>query len=139
MKDFFYSGGFLYNPKTQEVLLHHRDQYAKVNPNVWAFFGGGSEPGETPKECFMREIKEELSIVITEDQVMPLTDYLNVELDTHRNVFYVESDLPKSSMKLGEGKDFDWVPLSNLAKYDLTAMTKADLELFISKQKADKL
>lgn len=139
MKDFFYSGGFLYDPKAQEVLLHHRDQYAKVNPNVWAFFGGGSEPGETPKQCFMREIKEELSIDIAEDDVIALTDYLNVELDTYRNVFYVESNLPKSKMKLGEGKDFDWIPLSNLGNYNLTAMTKDDLELFISKQKGTKL
>ncbi len=133
MKEVFYSGGFLYNPKKQEVLLHHRDEHAAVNPNVWAFFGGTSEPGETPKQCFCRELKEELSIDITEEEAIPLTDYLNTELNTYRNVFYVVSELKKTDMKLGEGEDFDWVSLGGLDKYKLTELTKRDLELFMQK------
>lgn len=131
----FYAGGFLYNPKTNAVLLHKRDAKAKVNPNQWAFFGGLSEGNETPKQTFIRELKEELDIEVSEAQVQPLCDYLNEELQTYRYVFFVESELEKSQMKLGEGEGFDWVPLSRVFEYAITEKTKRDLETF-SKLKA---
>jgi len=49
---------------TKYVLLHKRDDKAKVNPNQWAFFGGLSERNETPKQTFVRELKEELNLDI---------------------------------------------------------------------------
>ena len=130
--DRFYSGGFLYNPKTNSVLLHKRDSKAPVNPNSWAFFGGLSEKGEFPKQTFIREIQEELGIIISEDKVIPLCDYLNEELQTYRNVFFVESDLDKSKMRLMEGEDFDWIRLDRIFEYVLTEKTVRDLKLFLS-------
>lgn len=128
-----YSGGFLYSPMKQSVLLHLRDGQAKVNPNKWAFFGGLSEENETPKQTFVREIKEELNIEIHEDDVIELCDYLNEELQTYRNVFYVVSDLDLNQMKLGEGAGFDWVPLEHLFEKDLTDKTEKDLRFFLEK------
>ena len=129
----FYSGGFLYNPKTRQVLLHLRDAKAPINPNKWAFFGGISENDETPKECFVREMQEELNIGIAEHEVLPLCDYLNTNRGTWRYVFYVQSELPASAMKLGEGADFRWIPLKEVFNYDLTKSVKSDLETFLQK------
>jgi len=129
----FYAGGFLYNPKEQTVLLHKRDAKAKVNPNAWAFFGGLSEDNETPKQTFIREMKEELGIELLEDKVIPLCDYLNQELQTYRYVFFVESDLDKSQMHLGEGEDFDWIPLAKVFDYVLTEKSVRDLKLFLQR------
>lgn len=129
--DKYYSGGFLYNPKTRSVLLHKRDAKTKDNPKQWAFFGGSSEASETSLDTFVREMKEELSIDITKDRVKPLCDYFNAERRTHRNIFFVESDLKKEQMRLGEGEDFDWIPLDKVFEYDLTEKTIRDLELFL--------
>lgn len=85
--DKFYSGGFLYNSKTFSVLLHKRDSKTKVNQNQWAFFGGLNEEDETPKQTFIREIREELNIEIPENKIMSLCDYFNKELQTYRYVF----------------------------------------------------
>jgi 8-oxo-dGTP pyrophosphatase MutT (NUDIX family) len=131
----FWSGGFLYDPKNNSVLLHKRDSNTKFNPNSWAFFGGTQENDESPKETFMREMEEELSIEILEDQVIPLCDYLNEELNTYRYIFYVESNIRKDEMKLGEGSDFEWVPLEKVFSYDLTEKTGKDLKLFLQKNK----
>jgi len=131
----FYSGGFLYNPKTYSVLLHKRDSHTKVNPHAWAFFGGLNEGTELPEETFAREINEELGIKISKDQIIPLCDYFNEELQTYRNVFFIESDLDKSHMRLGEGEDFDWIPLDNVFKYQLTEKTVRDLQLFLRTRK----
>jgi len=129
----FYSGGYLYNPKTQSVLLHLRDGNTKINPHQWAFFGGASEGDETPTETFIREMHEELGIHILPDEVKILRDYVNDEFGTHRYVFFMESELPKEEMQLGEGADFDWIPLKKVLEYDITEKTRGDMEYFISK------
>ena len=118
--DKFYSGGFLYNPKTSSVLLHKRDLKTDKNPGKWANFGGSSEGNETPKQTFAREIKEELGIDITEEEMVPLCDYFNEERQTHRYIFFVRSGVDKPEMHLTEGEDFDWIPLDKVLKYDLT-------------------
>ena len=127
----FFASGFLYNPKTKEVLLHKRDGNTDVNPNKWGFFGGSREGNETPKQCFIREIKEELGINIREDSIVPLCDYLNEKRQIWRYVFYVKSDLDKSKMTLGEGDGFEWIPFDDVFDLDLTEKTKQDLEYFM--------
>jgi len=117
----FYSGGYLYNPKTKSVLLHLRDGETQINPHKWAFFGGMHRDGETPIETFIREMNEELGIDILPDQVKLLRDYINDEFGIRRYVFFVESDLPKEQMHLGEGADFDWIPLEKVFDYGITA------------------
>lgn len=130
MKTFFASG-FLYNPKKREVLLHKRDDKTKINPNKWAFFGGSSENEEIAVQTFIREMHEELGIKLSDTEVIPLCDYLNVERDTRRYVFYVVSDKKKEDMVLGEGADFDWIPLDKVFEYDVTDKTRDDLSFFI--------
>ena len=120
----------LYNPDTDEILLQKRDALAPVNPNLWAFFGGGGEPGETPNVCALRELKEEIGIDIPKETLIPLRRYLNERLKTWRYVFVAEFRIPKSAMVLGEGEDFDWVPRNIVFSYPLTLYTKSDLEFF---------
>lgn len=128
----FYAGGFLYNPVTKSVLLHKRDANTKINPNQWAFFGGLNEGKETPRQTFVRELKEELGIEIPEEKVIPLCDYLNEELKTYRYVFFTESDLEKSQMHLTEGEGFDWILLNKVFDIDLTEKTERDLKTFLN-------
>ncbi len=129
-----YAGGFLYNPENKTVLLHLRDNSTKIAPNMWSFFGGLCEGDETPVQGFTRELKEELSIFVPESSVIPLRSYLNEKLQTLRHVFYVKSSLQKSEMVLGEGADFDWVPLETVFEYDLTDKAREDLSFFIAEK-----
>lgn len=131
----FYAGGFFFNPKTNSVLLHKRDGNAKVNPNKWAFFGGLNEGEETPVQTFIREIEEELGVDLEAKDVLPLSDYFNEILQTYRFVFYVESEMEKSEMRLGEGEDFDWIPLDKVFDHLLTEKSVTDLKYFIESKK----
>ena len=127
----FYAGGFFFNPKTEEILLHKRDGNTDVNPNKWGFFGGTSEEGEVPVETFIREIKEELGQTLKKEDIVELRNYLNKERNIQRYVFYVESDKKKSEMTLGEGADLDWISLDKVFDFVLTDKTVDDLNFFM--------
>ena len=126
-----YVGTFLYNPDKKEVLLHKRDGNTQINPHKWAFFGGLIEGDETPRDALVREMKEELNLDIAPEEITPLLDYYNEERNTHRYTSYIVSKKKKEEMTLGEGADFDWIPLDDVFTYDLTEKVKNDLEFFL--------
>ena len=132
--DKFWAGGFLYSPKSNSVLLHLRDGNTKFNPNMWAFFGGLNEGKESPLDTFVRELEEEIGLRVRSQYVTPLCDYLNVELNTYRFVYYVVKDIDLSELTLGEGAGFEWVPISNIESYDLTQKSKEDIDVFLDQQ-----
>lgn len=124
-----YAGAIIYNPDSRKVLLQKRDSRAPNNPNRWSLFGGALEASEAPRDGLIRELREELSLVIEPEKVSPYRDYDNNK-GNHRNVFIFETRLEKSAMSLAEGEDFDWFSLDEALKLDLSPSTRKDLEYF---------
>ncbi|MBI1261619.1 MAG: 8-oxo-dGTP diphosphatase MutT [Rhizobiales bacterium] len=54
------------------VLLAQRPE-GKTLAGLWEFPGGKVEPGETPEDCLIRELKEEISIDVAKACLAPLT------------------------------------------------------------------
>ncbi|MGE0210399.1 MAG: 8-oxo-dGTP diphosphatase MutT [Parvibaculaceae bacterium] len=54
------------------VLIARRPE-GKAMAGLWEFPGGKVEPGERPETALIRELKEELSIDVTEACLAPLT------------------------------------------------------------------
>ncbi len=54
------------------VLIARRPE-GKAMAGLWEFPGGKVEPGETPEEALIRELREELAIKVTEPCLAPLT------------------------------------------------------------------
>jgi 8-oxo-dGTP pyrophosphatase MutT (NUDIX family) len=129
-----YAGGFLFNSEDRSVLIHLRDHNTKFAPGKWSFFGGLCEQNETPAQGFIRELKEELTINISEESIVPLRSYFNEKLQTQRNVFYAKSALSESEMTLTEGAGFEWVPIDKVLEYDLADKAREDLEFFIKEK-----
>lgn len=129
----FYSGGFLYNPETASVFIMQRDNNTDICPNMWGLFGGLNEEGETPEECFIRELEEESGLKVIKDNIYLLDEYLVKELDTYRYSFFVINNQDKSKFTLGEGQGFDWIPIKEIFDYNLCPRTKRDLKKFCEK------
>lgn len=55
------------------VLLVKRSKRLKMGPGLWQLPGGKLEPGEVPSEAALREIQEELGLVLEEDDLQPVT------------------------------------------------------------------
>jgi 8-oxo-dGTP diphosphatase len=47
------------------LMLHRVKKKADVNKGKWIGFGGHFEPGESPDECVMREVREETGLTLT--------------------------------------------------------------------------
>ncbi len=126
----FAAGCFLYDRDRQSVLLHKRDGNAPVNPSKWAFFGGHGEPGETDVACCLRELAEEIGLVLQAADLRRLRSYMNTEAGQYRVVFYVEKRVELDQLVLGEGEGFAWIELSKVDELDLSARARDDLRYF---------
>lgn len=58
--------GVLLNEEGRVLLLRHRFH----NHWIWGLPGGWLSPGETIYECWRREVKEELALVTSEEEVV---------------------------------------------------------------------
>lgn len=57
-----------------QVLICQRKNEAVLG-GYWEFPGGKMEPGETPAQAAIRELKEELDIVVTPGATLPLVQH----------------------------------------------------------------
>jgi 8-oxo-dGTP pyrophosphatase MutT (NUDIX family) len=63
------------------ILLQLRDDKPDIPfPNCWGIFGGAVEPGETPEEAIVREIKEELNYELADFAYMANFPYDGYEV-----------------------------------------------------------
>lgn len=54
-----------------KLFIYRRDNKPGLRfANLWDFFGGGREANETPMQCLIRELQEELGILIDPRQVV---------------------------------------------------------------------
>ncbi len=61
-----------------ELLLQQRLATAKKKPNMWGTTAGGAQAGDTSLEGALRELKEELGIEATKDEMVFIGSYKRV-------------------------------------------------------------
>jgi 8-oxo-dGTP diphosphatase len=52
----------------QILLIQHREHTS--GRSYWLLPGGGLEPGETPEQCLIREVREETELTITVERLL---------------------------------------------------------------------
>ena len=68
--------GVILEDEFGRILLQLRDDKPTIaSPNMWGLFGGSVEQGEKPFDAAIREIEEELCILLSPDQLMPVLIY----------------------------------------------------------------
>lgn len=107
------------------VLIAQRPE-DKPMAGLWEFPGGKVEEGERPEETLIRELKEELGIVVSEPCLAPLTFASHVYPDFHLLMPLYVCRRWEGTVRATEGQKFAWVRPSRLRDYP---MPPADVPL----------
>jgi 8-oxo-dGTP diphosphatase len=104
----------------RRVLIAQRPE-GKPMAGLWEFPGGKVEPGETPEETLIRELKEELGIVTQVPCLAPLTFASHAYHDFHLLMpLYICRRYEGIARGL-EGQAVKWVRTRDLRDYPMPA------------------
>jgi 8-oxo-dGTP diphosphatase len=107
------------------VLLAQRPQ-GKPMAGLWEFPGGKVEAGETPEQTLIRELNEELGIVVKEACLAPLTFASHSYPDFHLLMPLYICRRWEGIVTATEGQSLAWVRPNRLRDYP---MPPADIPL----------
>jgi 8-oxo-dGTP diphosphatase len=107
------------------VLLARRPE-GKPMAGLWEFPGGKIETGERPEQTLIRELNEELTIVVREDCLAPLTFASHAYPDFHLLMPLYVCRRWEGTVTATEGQQLAWVRPNRLRDYE---MPPADVPL----------
>jgi 8-oxo-dGTP diphosphatase len=88
-----------------QVLLLLRDNKKNIPfPNCWDALGGHVDPGETPLECIVREMKEEIDCQLESPTLFNIYD-LDDRIDC---IFWKRANFDIQKINLQEGQRLKW-------------------------------
>ena len=100
------------------VLLAQRPK-GKSMAGLWEFPGGKVEDGERPEQSLIRELQEELGIVVKEDCLAPLTFASHAYPDFHLLMPLYVCRRWEGQVGATEGQNLVWVRPNRLRDYDM--------------------
>jgi 8-oxo-dGTP diphosphatase len=104
---------------SNQVLLFLRDNKPSIPfPNRWDLLGGTVEAGETPRQCIVREIKEEIGYTLIDPQLFRVTDFD----DRVEHTYFQHADLDIQNMPLNEGQRLKWFSKDEIQALDTHAI-----------------
>ena len=87
------------------ILLLLRDDKPDIPyPNMWDVPGGHVDSEETPGDCIIREMKEEMELQLTEFSLFSIMEFD----DRIEYVFWKKENLVISEICLHEGQRIEW-------------------------------
>lgn len=126
MQTSFYASGFLYSPKTHQILLL-KSQKEDSADFLWSTLGGEGSGGEEAQTAFQRIVNQLLDLELKEKDIYPIYDYPHDKrADKLNYVFYAEVKNTKK-IDASKGDAFSWVAFGETSKLLFAANTKQDV------------
>ncbi len=124
MQTSFYVSGFLYSPKTNQILLVQSK--SGTNQSLWSTIGGEGKGKEEAAAAFQRITNLLLNINLRPKDIYPIYDYFHNVRNKPNYVFYAEVKSTKKFNDLDIGTPA-WITFGEVSKLPFTAQTKQDI------------
>lgn len=104
------------NPETNKKEIFATQRGYGDYKDGWEIPGGKLEPGETPEECIVREIREELATEVRAERILGVVDY---DYPTfHLTMHCILCTIVSGKLQLLEHETAKWVNKETLRSVD---------------------
>ena len=100
------------------LMLHRVKKQNDPNHDKWIGVGGGIEPGETPEECLVREVREETGLELTAYRARGVIDFINDVCEDERMHLYTADGFEGDLIPCDEGV-LEWVEIDRVPQLPL--------------------
>ena len=98
-------------------------------PNMWDVPGGHVEADESPEKCIVREMKEEMDLILDEFELFSKIEFE----DRIEYTFWTRADLDIDEIELTEGQKLKWFTRDEAKRTQLAYGFNEIVEKFYSK------
>ena len=104
------------NPETNQTEIFATQRGYGDYKDGWEIPGGKLEPGETPEECIVREIREELATEVRAERILGVVDYDYPSF--HLTMHCILCTIVSGKLQLLEHEAAKWVNKETLRSVD---------------------
>lgn len=99
---------YLENQAGEYLMLHRVKKKNDINHDKWIGVGGKFEPGESPEECLLREVREETGLTLTDYRFRGIITFVAEGCETEYIYLYTAGGWTGEMIECDEG-DLEWV------------------------------
>ena len=110
------------------LMLHRVKKKNDANHDKWIGVGGKFEPGETPEECLLREVKEETGLTLTKFRARGIVTFLSDQWEGEYMHLFTATEYTGELTECDEG-ELVWVPKDEIENLPIWEGDKIFLRL----------
>lgn len=95
------------------LMLHRVKKENDANRDKWIGIGGGFEPGETPEQCLLREVKEETGLTLTAYRYRAVIDFFSDRWEDEVMHLFTATEYEGEITECDEGV-LEWIAIDDL-------------------------
>lgn len=100
------------------LMLYRNKKNNDPNEGKWIGIGGHMEDGETPDDCFVREVREETGIILNNFTKRGVIDFISDSAENERMHLYTATVDSPDFADCNEG-ELKWIPKDEILSLNL--------------------